>query len=164
MLSDALSHLSDPDSEAASILWTKISKLKTQKLHTIRWSKKIQAVCKMVIWAIENIYLIPVDESEIIERKLKKEKYRPIDISDDARWKNGTKIRSDWITENWKNKLIHGWSWENYDGTMLGVIYQVAGSNPQICIDRNIATNPGWALVLIRAMKKKLEQVSFPNP
>jgi hypothetical protein len=60
-----------------------------------------------VITAVDDLLLVYIDETELRNRKIRKQKFTPIVHTDDDRWSQSAIIRSDWNSERWLENPPH---------------------------------------------------------
>ncbi len=161
MVTRKLANLIHPNPETQNLLSLEIEWLKTKNLRKIHSRERIKEICFEVISAIDILVLVHVDEQEIEKRKIKKERDKPIEYADDVtRWSSWVKIRKDWGSERWLHNPPHGWVYYGQDGSLLWTIYEWKEKwKYEIFMRREVAENPHGATLLIKTMKKKLEQL-----
>ncbi len=106
MLLQNLTETNHPSSVQVSLVPEESGEIRIQKLHGKLSETKIRDICDMVISAIDDIRIVSIDEDELLEGNIKKDKKLPLQCSDDERWCRGARIRSDWSSDNWENRNI----------------------------------------------------------
>jgi hypothetical protein len=160
MVKRRLTSIASSEWDLPESLSIEIEKLKKKNLRKIKSTEQIKQICHEVIGAIDTLLLVHVNEDTIEKRKVKKERDTPISYDDSACWNNGAKIREDWSTDRWTKKTPHGWVYYNEDKSLLGTIYEWKEEwQYEVFIRREVAENPHGATILIREMKKKLEEI-----
>lgn len=83
--------------------------LKMEKLHKMNMSQ-VEQLCRKVINAVEMNILVSVDEKTLENRKLKKDRKKPLEYTEHETNTNGVNIRNDWATHQWTDRNPpHGW-------------------------------------------------------
>lgn len=161
MVTDALRKLTSSESDWAIEVAKTIQWLTITSLKSVNTEDKLLAICTLVIDAVDRLLLVPVDEDELKNRKVKKHKYIPIEYSHDEVWNQSAQIRSDWSSDKWQKKPPKGWIYLEND-SVLWVIYQPHGKKSQntIFINREVADNPIGAMLLIKIMKERIQKIS----
>jgi hypothetical protein len=86
-----------------------------KSLRKIKSPEAIKKICHEVISAVCDLIIVHIDEREVAARKPKKDKYIPIQHTDDSRWEDSSIIRKDWDSERWLKKAPHGWVYYDTD-------------------------------------------------
>ena len=167
MVKEHLKNITSTNSELWKSLSKKIKLSKIINLRKIKSEFDIQVICNEVISAVEQLLLVQVNEQELMTRKIKKHRwkpvsYTPLEYSDDYRWNQSAAIRVDWNSERWLKKPPHWWVYFDTDGTILGVIYEsemIDNWDYTAFLSREVADNPIGAMILLRVMKERLRKV-----
>jgi len=160
MVSKKLVDIRESEWDQVESIGENIKKLKTKNLREIKTSKAIMEICHEVISAVDTLILVRIDEWELKNRKLKKQKDHPLQHNFDAVWVWGAKIRKDWNALWWKQNPPHGWVWYDKDHTLLSCIYQPSWTDTyEALIRKEIADNPHGAILLLKEMKSKLNKL-----
>lgn len=160
MVSKKLVDIRESEWDQVNSIGDKIKKLNTKNLREIKTTDEIMLICHEVISAVDTLVLVRIDEWELINRKLKRQKDHPLQHNFDDVWVWGAKIRTDWNALWWKRNPPHGWVWYDRDDTLLSCIYQSHWSDThEALIRKEIADNPHGAIVLLREMKTKLNKL-----
>jgi hypothetical protein len=94
------------------------------------------------MFQVERLILVPVDEKEIQERRIKKDRHIPIKYDDSIPWNNTAKVRKDWASTEWKKNSLHGWIWYDKDDTILGILYVNRNKEHELLIQKELTENP----------------------
>lgn len=152
--------------ENADSLSREIWKLDVIGLHEIIEPSDIKNICDEVIRAVELSLLVPVDEKELLKRKLKRDRSKPLQYlihSDDEASRNGVELRTAWASIEWTEHILpYGWAYRDkgkkkikWKHELLGIIYKTKQENwHAFFIRQEIANNPHGAFLLIKKWEK----------
>lgn len=160
MVTKRLVELQSIDWHHATALKKEMKALKMEKLHKMNMSQ-VEQLCRKVINAVEMNILVSVDEKTLENRKLKKDRKKPLEYTEHETNTNGVNIRNDWATHQWTDRNPpHGWVYHDTNWSVIGTIYETKEEKwYSLFIQREIADNPHGAFLLIKEMKENLERL-----